>query len=75
MYGGRLLRCRQKKYWMSGSPDAYKAVLYSLKKFLDSQNSRNGPANKWELGSVLIFFGHRGTILLEEYDLRAENAS
>ena len=50
----------------------YKSVFYSLKNFLDFQKSRNEPAREWELGSVLVFFEHRRTILSEEYNLRVK---
>ena len=32
---GRRLKCTIRRYWVSGSPDAYKSVLYSLSKFLE----------------------------------------
>ena len=63
--GGRLLKCHLKKYWKSGSPDAYKSVFNSLRGFLDFQKSRNEPAREWGSRSDLIFCEHRRWILLE----------
>ena len=54
---------------MAASADALKSVFYPLRNFLDPQKSRNEPVHEWDLGSVLVFFEHRRTILLEEYDL------
>ena len=71
---GLLLRSQLKRHWLFCSAATYRSVYCSVKNFLDFQKNRNEPVDDWDIGSVLIFFEHRRTVLLEEYDLRVEKA-
>ena len=52
-----------------GAAQTNRDVLNSLRIFIEFQKVRNGPIYEWDLGYVLIFSGHRRSILLDKYDL------
>ena len=72
---GLLFKSHLQKYWMSPPAETYKSAFYSLRNFLDFQESRSEPAHEWDLWSALAFSEHRRTILSGKYDLRVKNGS
>lgn len=47
-------------------------TCYNVESFFDFLRIGNEPLELWGVGSLLIFFGHRRNIPLEQYDLRVE---
>ena len=69
---GLLYKNHLKRRWKFASPSTNRQTFYNMKNFFDFLRIRNEPVDQWDIGSVLIFFGHRRNILLEQYDLRVE---
>ena len=69
-----LLKSHLRKYRRRGSVATYKSVYSSISTFLEFRKSRNEPAQDWDVGSVVMFFEHWRTILLEEFELRVKKS-
>ena len=61
---GGLVRSHLKRYWAMGAAQTHSSVLNSLRGFIEFRKVRSGAIYDWDLGSVLIFFEHRRSILL-----------
>ena len=67
---GLLLKGHLTRYWNFVSPSSNRKTYYSILRFFTFLKSRNEALINWGVWAVLVFFEHRRTELLEQYDER-----